>query len=77
MFGLKTPTFRCVITYQYEDRTVEITSDPTSQSHAEWLVTESGRLCEGSEHIVNAEAMSEQDYRRHVMRRVAEALVVS
>jgi hypothetical protein len=58
--------YLCVITYQYEDRApVEIPSNPTSQTHAEWLLAESARLNGPSEHILAGRVYSEADYRSH------------
>jgi hypothetical protein len=56
-----------VITYQYDDRIVEIPSNPTTLVLALWLLDENGRLNAGSEHVVSGRVFSEQDYRRHVM----------
>ena len=60
--------YLCVITYQYEDRIVEIPSNPTSQAHAEWLVVENGRINGPSEHILSARVYSESDYAKHLGR---------
>lgn len=72
MFRLKNPTFRCVITYRYDDRIVEIPSNPTSLVQALWLLRENGHLNAGSEHVLSARVFTEQDYRRHLMQRTAE-----
>jgi len=77
VLGLKPPRFVCVITYRYDDRIVEIPSNPTSLIQALWLLHENGQLNGGSEHVVSARVFSEQDYRRHVGRRLAEALAVA
>lgn len=58
--------YLCVITYQYDDRgPVEIPSNPTSKSHAEWLVIENGRLNGDSSHVLSARVYSQEDYRTH------------
>lgn len=72
-----TTLYLCVITYQYDDRIVEIPSNPTSKAHAEWLLVESGRLNGPSEHILGARVYSEADYRIHEQRQVAEAVLIS
>jgi hypothetical protein len=69
--------FLCVITYQYDDRTVEIPNSPTSLVDALWQLDSNWRLNSESEHIQSARVFSEQDYRMHLMRRVAEAVLVS
>lgn len=78
MFGLhRVQQFRLVVVYQYADRVVEIPGNPTTLVLAMWLLAENGRLNAESEHVLSARVYSDQDYRRHMMRRVAEALVVS
>jgi hypothetical protein len=58
--------YLCVITYQYDDRIVEIPSNPTSKAHAEWLVIENGRLNFGSEHVIGGRVYSQDDYAVHL-----------
>lgn len=77
MFGLRPQQFRLVVVYQYEDRVVEIPSNPTTLVLAMWLLAENGRLNAESEHVLSARVYSDQDYRRHMMRRVAEAALVA
>lgn len=60
--------FVCVITYQYEDRIVEIPSSPTSRAQAVWLFGEQPRLFDGNAHVIRAAVYSEADYARHVRR---------
>lgn len=59
--------YLCVITYQYPERPpFEVASKPTSKSHAQWLVIESGRLNVDSSHILAGRVYSEADYAAHL-----------
>lgn len=77
MLGLHVQQFRLVVVYQYEDRIVEIPQHPTSLALAMWQLEQNDKRNEGSVHVLSARVYSDQDYRRHMMRRVAEFALVS
>jgi hypothetical protein len=69
--------YLCVITYQYDDRIVEIPGPPTSKQLAIAALSRDIKLTFGSEHVLNGRVYSEADYRTHEQRRVAEAVLIS
>jgi hypothetical protein len=69
--------YLCVITYQYDDRIVEIPGPPTSKQLAIAALSRDIKLTFGSEHVLSGRVYSEADFRSHQQRRVAEAALVA
>lgn len=64
--------YLCVITYQYEDRVVEIPGNPSSRAVALATFDRNLRLTFGSEHVVSARVFDDQSYAEHLKRRTAQ-----
>lgn len=58
--------YLCVITYQYEDRIVEIPGVPTSRPLAIAALDRDIKTTFGSEHVLSGRVYSEADYAAHL-----------